>query len=83
MSTPHLHQHHDHSAPNHHAHHDAFRGLRGLVAALSMVGGRQSDADLSMRLGELQPDDRVVDAGEHLIVSGTTEVLDRLTHAVR
>jgi ubiquinone/menaquinone biosynthesis C-methylase UbiE len=54
---------HDHSAPNHHAHHRGFTGLFGVVAALSMVRGREPDARLAAELTKLQPDDTLVDIG--------------------
>jgi len=54
------------------------------------VGSLRSQGALTMAIlraaGGYEPnpsDDRVVGAGEHLIVSGTTEVLDRLTRAAR
>jgi len=49
--------------PNHHAGHAPFRGLAGLVAALSMTVGREGDAELAMELAGAQPGDRVVDVG--------------------
>ena len=51
------------SPPNHHAHHAGFSGPAGLVAALSMIGGRDGDARLAARLSGLGPDDAVVDVG--------------------
>ena len=51
------------TAPNHHAHYPRFAGTRGLVAALSMVAGRGSDARLAARLAELEPGDIVIDIG--------------------
>src|SRR5262245_20206909 len=50
-------------APNHHAHHRAFTGLFGVVAALSMIKGREPDARLAAELVELTPHDTVVDIG--------------------
>ncbi len=49
--------------PNHHADHAGFRGLSGLAAAVSFLGGRDSDAHLAARLVGLAPADRVVDIG--------------------
>jgi SAM-dependent methyltransferase len=51
------------SVPNHHADHGGFSGPAGLVAALSMIGGRDGDARLASRLSGLGPDDAVVDIG--------------------
>lgn len=51
------------SVPNHHAHYRGFSGLAGWIAALSMVAGRGSDAELAARLTGLQPTDSVVDVG--------------------
>jgi ubiquinone/menaquinone biosynthesis C-methylase UbiE len=53
----------DTSSPNHHADHAGFSGLYGLVAALSMVVGREGDARLVARLSRLGPGDVVVDIG--------------------
>jgi len=50
-------------APNHHADHPGFRGVSGLVAALSMAIGRQGDARLAVRLSGLQRGQHVVDVG--------------------
>ncbi|HZD68738.1 MAG TPA: class I SAM-dependent methyltransferase [Actinomycetes bacterium] len=49
--------------PNHHAHYPGFAGLTGLLAAASMVLGRQGDARLAERLSGLGPGDTVVDVG--------------------
>jgi ubiquinone/menaquinone biosynthesis C-methylase UbiE len=49
--------------PNHHAHHPRFAGASGLLAALSMVAGRGSDARLAVRLAELKSGDTVIDIG--------------------
>lgn len=49
--------------PNHHAHYPRFAGARGLVAALSMVTGRGSDARLVARLAKLERGDTVIDIG--------------------
>jgi ubiquinone/menaquinone biosynthesis C-methylase UbiE len=51
------------SVPNHHADYPGFSGAAGLVAALSMVGGRSGDARLVARLSGLVPGDVVVDIG--------------------
>jgi ubiquinone/menaquinone biosynthesis C-methylase UbiE len=51
------------SAPNHHADHAGFSGLVGLVAALSMVVGRDGDARLAARLSSVRSGDVVVDVG--------------------
>jgi ubiquinone/menaquinone biosynthesis C-methylase UbiE len=48
---------------NHHAHYPGFSGIMGIVAAASMVFGRDADARLAMRLGEPEPDCVVVDVG--------------------
>lgn len=50
-------------APNHHAHHPAFRGLYGLIGAASMTVGRQGDAALAVELAELDATDHLVDIG--------------------
>ena len=49
--------------PNHHADHAGFTGLTGLLAAASMILGRQGDARLAERLSGLGPGDVVVDIG--------------------
>jgi len=51
------------SVPNHHADHHGFRGLSGLVAALSFTVGRGPVARLAADLTGVGPDDRVVDIG--------------------
>jgi len=51
------------ASPNHHAHHPRFAGASGLVAALSMVTGRGSDARLAARLSGLEAGDAVIDVG--------------------
>ena len=51
------------SVPNHHADYPGFSGPSGLLAALSMVGGRAGDARLVARLSGLAPGDLVVDIG--------------------
>ena len=50
-------------APNHHAHFQGFRGLTGLLAAASMILGRQGDARLAEELSGLSGEDTVVDVG--------------------
>ena len=52
-----------HSVPNHHRDHPGFSGLAGLVAALSMIIGRDRDAELAVRLSGIGPGDVVVDVG--------------------
>jgi ubiquinone/menaquinone biosynthesis C-methylase UbiE len=54
---------HDTVVPNHHADHRGFSGVVGLVAALSMVVGRDGDARLAARLSNLAPGDAIVDIG--------------------
>jgi SAM-dependent methyltransferase len=49
--------------PNHHANYPGFAGLTGLLAAASMVVGREGDALLAEELSRLQPGDKVVDVG--------------------
>lgn len=49
--------------PNHHAHFPPFAGMTGLVAAASMIFGRQRDARLAAELSGLGPDDAVLDVG--------------------
>jgi ubiquinone/menaquinone biosynthesis C-methylase UbiE len=49
--------------PNHHAHYPRFAGASGLLAALSMVAGRGSDARLAARLAALESGDTVIDIG--------------------
>jgi ubiquinone/menaquinone biosynthesis C-methylase UbiE len=51
------------AVPNHHAHHAGFRGVTGLVAAISMSAGRGADARLATGLTRLGPGDAVVDVG--------------------
>lgn len=67
--------------PNHHADHPAFAGLSGLLAAISMVTGRQSDARLAERLSSLGSGDTIVDIGcgpgaavRHAARLGTTTI---------
>ena len=49
--------------PNHHTNYPGFKGVAGLVAALSMAVGRKGDAALAVRLSGMEPGDRVVDIG--------------------
>ena len=51
------------SVPNHHADYPDFSGWAGLVAALSMVTGRKSDARLAVKLSGATSGDAVVDIG--------------------
>lgn len=51
------------STPNHHAHYPPFAGLRGLVAAATMLAGRGSYARLAERLSGLHAGDTVIDVG--------------------
>jgi len=51
------------SAPNHHAGYPGFSGATGLVAALSMIVGRDRDAQLAARLSGIAAGDVVVDIG--------------------
>jgi ubiquinone/menaquinone biosynthesis C-methylase UbiE len=57
------HSHADTDAPNHHHDHPPFSGISGLLAGLSMVGGRRNHARLAVDLTGLRPDDRLVDIG--------------------
>jgi ubiquinone/menaquinone biosynthesis C-methylase UbiE len=50
-------------APNHHARYPAFSGVPGLIAAFSMVPGRDGDARLAARLSNTAAGDTVVDIG--------------------
>ena len=52
-----------HAPPNHHANYPGFKGVPGLVAALSMAFGRKGDVQLAVRLSGMQAGDRVVDVG--------------------
>jgi ubiquinone/menaquinone biosynthesis C-methylase UbiE len=52
-----------HLVPNHHAHYGGFAGISGLVAALSMVRGRDGDARSAAQLSALVPDDVLLDIG--------------------
>lgn len=49
--------------PNHHADHQGFSGLSGLVAAIAFTRGRDYDATLATRLAGLTAGDRLVDIG--------------------
>jgi ubiquinone/menaquinone biosynthesis C-methylase UbiE len=49
--------------PNHHADYAGFRGVSGLIAALSMAFGRKGDAQLAVRLSGMGSGDSVVDVG--------------------
>lgn len=49
--------------PNHHAHFPGFAGLPGLLAAATMILGREGDARLAAGLSGLGPEDAVVDVG--------------------
>jgi ubiquinone/menaquinone biosynthesis C-methylase UbiE len=51
------------SVPNHHAHCPGFAGPIGLLAAASMVLGREGDARLAERLSGMTSGDTVVDIG--------------------
>jgi SAM-dependent methyltransferase len=51
------------TVPNHHAHHPGFSGLSGVVAAVSMLVGRDPSADLAADLTKLSAGDRLVDIG--------------------
>ncbi len=51
------------TVPNHHAHFPPFSGAFGVVAALSMIFGREGDARLAIELSGLQKGDVVVDVG--------------------
>jgi ubiquinone/menaquinone biosynthesis C-methylase UbiE len=64
------------AVPNHHAHHLPFSGAFGVVAALSMIFGREDDARLAIELSALQPGEVVVDVG-----SGPGAAVRRAAHA--
>ncbi len=51
------------TVPNHHAGYPGFSGLTGLVAALSMIVGRDDHARLAARLSNLSASDTLVDIG--------------------
>ena len=53
----------DGTVPNHHAHHAPFSGPMGVVAALSMITGRDEDARQAIRLSGLAAGEVVVDIG--------------------
>jgi ubiquinone/menaquinone biosynthesis C-methylase UbiE len=50
-------------APNHHSTHPGFSGLRGLLAGVSFLFGRDRAAQLALELSELQVGERLVDIG--------------------
>jgi ubiquinone/menaquinone biosynthesis C-methylase UbiE len=52
-----------HAPPNHHADYPGFRGVAGLLAALSMAFGRKDDARLAVRLSGMESGNRVLDVG--------------------
>jgi len=49
--------------PNHHADYPGFKGVAGLVAALSMAFGRKGDAEVAVRLSGMGSGDSIVDVG--------------------
>jgi ubiquinone/menaquinone biosynthesis C-methylase UbiE len=49
--------------PNHHADYGDFAGLSGVVAAASMVVGRDEDARVALRCSAVEPGDSVIDVG--------------------
>lgn len=49
--------------PNHHARYPGFAGVSGLVAAATMIPGREGDARLAVELSDLGREDVVVDIG--------------------
>jgi ubiquinone/menaquinone biosynthesis C-methylase UbiE len=51
------------TVPNHHAHHAPFSGALAVVAALTMIFGREDNARLAIELSGLHPGDVVVDIG--------------------
>jgi ubiquinone/menaquinone biosynthesis C-methylase UbiE len=51
------------AAPNHHANYPGFSGASGLVAALSMMVGRDDDARFAARSTSLGAGDAVIDIG--------------------
>jgi SAM-dependent methyltransferase len=53
----------DHLPPNHHADYPGFRGIGGLLAALTFSVGRGEDAALAIALTGTGRDDAVVDVG--------------------
>ncbi len=48
---------------NHHAHHPGFSGVRGAIAAVAFLFGRNQAARLAIDLGGLQDGGRLVDIG--------------------
>ena len=51
------------TVPNHHGDHPGFAGPSGVVAAVSMLVGRDPTARLAAQLTELSPGERLVDLG--------------------
>ena len=51
------------ASPNHHADYPGFRGVGGIIAALSMALGRKRDAQLAVRLSGMGSGDSVADVG--------------------
>ena len=50
-------------APNHHADHEGFSGIKGCLSALTMLVGRKADAELAVERTRTGPGDHVVDVG--------------------
>ena len=50
-------------APNHHADHEGFAGIKGYLSALTMLVGRKADAELAVERTRTGPGDHVVDVG--------------------
>jgi len=50
-------------APNHHADHAGFAGLKGVLGGLTMLVGRRADAQLVVERTGAGPGDHVVDVG--------------------
>src|SRR5688572_11986002 len=50
-------------APNHHADHEGFSGIKGYLSALTMLVGRKADAELAVERTGTGPGDHVVDVG--------------------
>ena len=50
-------------APNHHADHEGFAGIKGYLGALTMLVGRRADAELAVARTRTGPGDHVVDVG--------------------
>jgi ubiquinone/menaquinone biosynthesis C-methylase UbiE len=51
------------TVPNHHANYPPFHGVRGVIAALSMLADRDGLTALAIELVELGPADHLVDIG--------------------